>query len=112
MFCSRDVHLNSRRLSLGRRRFLALTAGALGLGAIRPKANLIQSAAAQEIVPAQGTTPVPNAVPGSEVVPTMPGAGTLYFAETGHNLAEPLRSRWHQAGGEAVFGAPLSEERY
>ena len=45
-------------------------------------------------------------------MPATPGAGTLYFAETGHNLAEPFRSRWHQAGGEAVLGAPLSEERY
>jgi hypothetical protein len=45
-------------------------------------------------------------------VPVSPGAGTLYFAETGHNLAEPFRSRWHQFGGEAVFGVPLSEERY
>ena len=63
-------------------------------------------------MPAQGTTPVPGTVPGSDVVPATPGAGTLYFAETGHNLAEPFRSRWHQAGGETVFGAPLSEERY
>ncbi|MCD6059178.1 MAG: ErfK/YbiS/YcfS/YnhG family protein, partial [Thermomicrobiales bacterium] len=104
--------LGSGRHRLGRRRFLALTAGALGFGGLQARSNLIHSAAAQEIVPAQGTTPVPGTVPGSDVVPGTPGAGTLYFAETGHNLAEPFRSRWHQAGGEAVFGAPLSEERY
>src|SRR5215216_4795216 len=92
----------------GRRRLLALTAGALGLGAVRPELNQIQTAAAQEIVPSERTAPVPE----SEVAPTTPGAGTLYFAETGHNLAEPFRSRWNQAGGESVFGAPLSEERY
>ena len=91
-----------------RRRFLALTASALGLGVMRPELNQVRVAAAQEIVPTDGTTPAP----GSETVLTTPGAGTLYFAETGHNLAEPFRSRWHQAGGESVFGAPLSEERY
>ena len=106
---SRGAHLGPGRSRLGRRRFLALTAGALGLGAMWPESSQIQTAAAQEIVPAQGTT---SGVPGSEVVPATPGAGTLYFAETGHNLAEPFRSRWHQAGGETVFGAPLSEERY
>jgi hypothetical protein len=112
MFRSKDVHLGSGGSRLGRRRFLALTAGALGLGALQPESNLIHRAAAQEIVPAQGTTPTPGAAPGSDVVPGTPGAGTLYFAETGHNLAEPFRSRWHQAGGETVFGAPISEERY
>ena len=41
-----------------------------------------------------------------------PGAGSRYFAATGHNLAEPFRSRWEAAGGEATLGPPLSEERY
>jgi hypothetical protein len=105
---SRGAQIGPSRSRSTRRRFLALTAGVLGLTATRPGSNRMQTAAAQEIVPAQGTTPVP----GAEVMPATPGAGTLYFAETGHNLAEPFRSRWHQAGGEAVFGAPLSEERY
>src|SRR5581483_4083149 len=35
-----------------------------------------------------------------------------YFAEAGHNLEEPFLSRWQAAGGEAIFGPPLSEERY
>jgi hypothetical protein len=101
---SRGARPRAGRAQFARRRFLSLTAGALGLGAMWPGLNQIQDVAAQEIVPAQGTT----AVPGPEAVPTTPGAGTLYFAETGHNLAEPFRSRWHQAGGESVFGAPLS----
>jgi len=41
-----------------------------------------------------------------------PGSGSLYFAATGHNLASPFRDRWEGAGGEAVLGAPISEERY
>ena len=44
---SRVAHLGR----FARRRFLALTAGALGLGAMRPELNQIQIAAAQEIVP-------------------------------------------------------------
>ena len=111
MVCSKDVHLSSGRNRLGRRRFLVLAGGALGLGALQ-ESGLIQGAAAQEIVPAQGTTPAPGEVPGSEVMSETPGTGTLYFAETGHNLAEPFRSRWQQAGGATVFGTPLSEERY
>jgi lipoprotein-anchoring transpeptidase ErfK/SrfK len=72
-------------------------------------------------VSAQETPPdLPKIVPRSQgatatapsIVPTTPGAGKLYFAASGHNLAEPFRSRWEQAGGEMVLGAPLSEERY
>jgi hypothetical protein len=73
-----------------RRRFFALAAGAVSFAS----AHLRPGVAAQEIVP------------------VTPGAGTLYFAATGHNLAEPFRARWEQSGGEAVLGAPLSEERY
>ncbi len=42
----------------------------------------------------------------------VPVTQSRYFAETGHNLAEPFLSRWQAAGGEAVLGLPLSEERY
>ncbi|HEX2280257.1 MAG TPA: SH3 domain-containing protein, partial [Thermomicrobiales bacterium] len=104
MIESRAAHITR----FARRRFLARTAGALGLGALWPTLNQPEIASAQDIAPAQGTTPEP----GTAVAQTTPGAGTLYFAETGHNLAEPFRSRWHQAGGESVFGTPLSEERY
>lgn len=41
-----------------------------------------------------------------------PGVGSRYFAASGHNLSEPFQSRWDQSGGEAVFGIPISEERY
>lgn len=37
---------------------------------------------------------------------------TRYFAATGHNLTDPFRSRWEQAGGEETLGQPLSEERW
>ncbi|MFN8593595.1 MAG: L,D-transpeptidase family protein [Thermomicrobiales bacterium] len=47
-----------------------------------------------------------------ETDPVTPGAGSLYFAESGHNLAEPFRNRWEQSGGQGVIGIPLSEERY
>ena len=112
MMGSRGVQLGSGRCRLARRRLLTLAAGAVGVGVTRSGPFRSQGAAAQEIVPVQGTDPVQGTVPTQEIVPTTPGAGTQYFAETGHNLAEPFRSRWHQAGGESVFGAPLSEERY
>lgn len=73
---------------------------------------------AQEIVPQD---PTPGIAPSDGASPqvvsaassiTAPGAGTRYFASTGHNLADPFRSRWEQAGGESVLGAPISEERY
>lgn len=60
-----------------RRRFFALATGALGaLGTARWMRPGMPTAAAQE------------------TAPISPGAGTLYFAQTGHNLAEPFRSRW------------------
>ena len=37
---------------------------------------------------------------------------TRYFPETGHNLKGPFLTRWTSAGGEAVLGIPLSEDRY
>src|SRR4051794_41294467 len=98
MFRGKDIHRFGRH-RLGRRRFLALTAGALGCGALQPQPNLIESAAAQDIVPVQGTTPASDVADIPSDPGTTPGAGTLYFAETGHNLAEPFRSRWQQAGG-------------
>jgi hypothetical protein len=97
-FCMVHHSADDHRLEqprFARRHLIALATSAVGAaGAARWLPPGIQSAAAQEIAPVS------------------PGAGTLYFAETGHNLAEPFRSRWHQGGGEAVFGAPLSEERY
>ncbi len=88
----------SSTIRLARRRLLGLAAGALGYAAFSGVGNGERIAAAQEIVPA-ATEPAP-------------GAGSLYFAESGHNLAEPFRSLWERAGGEAVLGMPISEERY
>ena len=42
-----------------------------------------------------------------QVPPASPGR---YFPSTGHNLREPFLTRWEEAGGEPVLGAPLSEE--
>ncbi len=88
------------RFKLARRRLLALVAGAVGLGGALSALTDRKSAAAQDIVPVDGTAPVSL------------GAGTRYFAETGHNVSEPFQSHWVQAGGESVLGLPLSEERY
>jgi hypothetical protein len=79
---------------LARRRLFSLAAALIG-GAWRASDGHGRRRAA-----AQGTVPV------------APGAGARYFASTGHNLAEPFRARWEEAGGEAVLGAPISEERY
>lgn len=88
-------------LRLPRRRFLGIAAGAIGYAAAPAPGRLSSSGntAAQEIVPV-------------ETAPAAPGAGSLYFAKTGHNLGEPFRSRWEQSGGESVLGMPISEERY
>ena len=88
-------------LTLGRRRFLAFVLGTLGLGGALPDGLVRSDAAAQEIVPV-----------GQENTLVALGAGSRYFAETGHNLAEPFNSHWDQAGGDSVLGMPLSEERY
>lgn len=39
------------------------------------------------------------------------GEGVRYFAQTGHNLAEPFLAPWLLAGGEAGPGFPISEPR-
>jgi hypothetical protein len=100
---------------MARRRFFALavaTAAGLpnlpiGRSSALAQEIVPQESMPQEIVPQQGSTLAP-----AEVTPVTSGSGTLYFAGSGHNLAEPFRSRWEQSGGESVLGAPLSEERY
>jgi hypothetical protein len=81
---------------MSRRRLLA--AGSALPFALASLARPPRTALAQEQTAGQAVPP--------------PGSGTLYFAETGHNLAEPFRSRWQGAGGADVLGLPLSEERY
>lgn len=92
-----DARPTVRAGRLSRRRLLAAGAAIpLGLSAGMFRAVL---ATAQDAASA-------------ELANLTPGAGTLYFAESGHNLAEPFRSRWEGAGGAEVLGVPLSEERY
>ncbi|MCC6314321.1 MAG: L,D-transpeptidase family protein [Thermomicrobiales bacterium] len=89
-----QFHRRSARCSAARRAFTVIAITAMLLGSAG----------------ASGTTAQQDDwIDASQVVP---GADTQYFAESGHNLAEPFRSRWEQAGGEWVLGAPLSEERY
>ena len=75
--------------------------------------TLVSSASAlalTPLLPARRTAAQEPA--GTSAVQELPGTGSVYFAETGHNLAEPFRSRWEQAGGVPILGAPLSEERW
>ena len=48
----------------------------------------------------------------SRANPTRASVDRIYFAITGHNLAEPFHSHWRNAGGADVLGLPLSEERW
>jgi len=67
---------------------------------------------AQEIVIANlGSELVGTKRDGPAFLPTDPAtaAGRPFFAETGHAIAEPFRAYWQQQGGEAIFGAPISE---
>ena len=63
MFRSKDVHLGSGRTRLGRRRFLALTAGALGFGAVAGaiEPDPYRRGAGDRASPGH---PAPGAVPG------------------------------------------------
>jgi hypothetical protein len=101
--------------ALNRRRFLGIAAGSASLLAtsLAPRSISAQDEwqdVSPPIVPQDGTAFTETVIEPVSV--TSPGAGSRYFAETGHNLAEPFRSRWEQAGGEAVLGPPLSEEHY
>ena len=48
----------------------------------------------------------------AQQAPANPLTDRLYFAASGHNLADPFLSAWRNLGGEPVAGLPLSEERY
>ena len=106
---------------LSRRRFAGwaapLAAGAAGL--VRPGRALAQFDDEDEDDDENPIQPVgeetgEEAEPEVTASPDEPAAtGTSrYFAETGHNLQGPFLRRWQEAGGEAVLGVPLSEERY
>ena len=77
--------------------------GFISAGAVAPLALVAAVAPTASTARAQSS---------SDAADLTPGGGTLYFAETGHNVAEPFRSRWQAAGGAEVLGLPLSEERY
>jgi hypothetical protein len=94
---SATAFVAGRGAPLSRRRLLIAAAAAPV--ALVARAGGVGTVAAQD----QATT---------DLAGLTPGAGSLYFAETGHNLAEPFRSRWQAAGGAEVVGLPLSEERY
>ena len=66
------------------------------------------------VVAAQPAPPIQPVDPSQATDPMSPveAIGSLYFAETGHNLTDPFRARWEALGGEAIFGPPQSEERY
>ena len=100
-------------LRLARRRLFALAMGAVGSLHLPPLTQVDRVLAQDDT---SGAPAPPQVVPQEgapqEAALDAPGAGNLYFADSGHNLAEPFRSLWEQAGGETILGAPLSEERY
>lgn len=102
-----DLHASIARATsakLPRRRLMTLAAGALGALSL-PALSSGSGARAQE----SSSDP---AIQGEAQPADVSPGGSLYFAETGHNLAEPFRSRWEAAGGQTVIGVPLSEERF
>ncbi|MDQ5853687.1 MAG: hypothetical protein M3380_16795, partial [Chloroflexota bacterium] len=46
------------------------------------------------------------------ITPAVPKAGCQFFAETRHNLCEPLLQFWKSAGGVALLGYPLEEAEH
>ncbi|MBA2278490.1 MAG: L,D-transpeptidase family protein [Chloroflexia bacterium] len=110
----RDTHVGSNQPAaaprMSRRRFAglagltsALAAGASGL--VLPTTTHAQDQEGQ-IIPIDQATEVAEQDDGSTTT------GGRYFAETGHNLQGSFLRRWRNAGGAAVLGLPLSEERY
>ncbi len=83
---------------LDRRGVLRGAAGALSAAVIGGRGTQAQST---QIEPSDRSNQPAVAPPGGR-----------YFAATGHNLDDPFLGRWELAGGEAVLGAPISEDRY
>ena len=80
--------------TLPRRRLIGLTAGAL-VASTLPDVAAAQEGASETsplIVPQEASEGLGPAIQPVAVV--SPGAGSRYFAEAGHNLAEPFRSRY------------------
>ena len=74
------------------RRSFARGAAAFTLGGVAAQAPVLTASSAAAQVP--------------------PASPNVYFPGTGHNLQDPFLSRWQESGGEAVWGAPISEERF
>ncbi|MGI8642763.1 MAG: L,D-transpeptidase family protein [Thermomicrobiales bacterium] len=72
--------------------------------------SLVRGTTALALGGALGRVLSPMATPVAAQVP--PASRNVYFPKTGHNLREPFLSRWEDSGGEAVWGAPISEERF
>lgn len=72
--------------------------------------SLLRGTATFALAGALGTTLGSPNRPVAAQVP--PAARNVYFPATGHNLREPFLSRWQESGGEEVWGAPISEERF
>ena len=53
--------------------------------------------------------PVAAGPPGRDLPDWAQGPSAVYFAETGHHLAEPFLFYWREHGGRTIFGLPISE---
>jgi hypothetical protein len=53
--------------------------------------------------------PVAAAPPGRDLPYWVDVPDAVYFAETGHHLAEPFLFHWRMNGERAIFGLPISE---
>lgn len=56
-----------------------------------------------------GPTTVGAASPGRDLPSWVDVPDSVYFAETGHHLAEPFLFHWRMNGDRTVFGLPISE---
>src|SRR5680860_1788895 len=68
----------------------------------------VASAAAAAGIPVTGHWLTPGFAAAQDVAADF----GRYFAETGHNLNDPILSRWSFAGGVSGIGLPISEERF
>lgn len=61
------------------------------------------------ITAVDGIAPAAAAPPGRELPSWVDAPDRVYFAETGHHLAEPFLFYWRMNGERTVFGLPISE---
>lgn len=99
MITSKYTETSAPLTRIGRRAFLAIAAAAAAHAGL-PFVMRQQSGASAQDAAEIGEKSL------------LPGVGSQYFAESGHNLGEPFQSRWAQSGGAPVLGIPISEEHY